>query len=336
MPAEVETMFYYGETPWHGQGTPVDHVLTAQEAIAAAGLDWLVETVPVYTNIDGAYNAIEGKQAIRRNTDGKVLSILGTGYHPVQNQEAFNFFDGVVASKEAHYHTAGSLMGGRWVWLLAKLNGGNSTISIKGDAVDKHLLLINGHDGSLPFKMFFTPIRVVCMNTLMAADAEAKAQARGGKRPEMFYARHSETIHNRMGEARDILGISLKFYGDFAEKAMHLANLQLPAAQMPKLLAAAFGSTGAIRPQDVVNLDDFTKRSQERMVAVTRLFDGEGKGLNEPGIKHTKWAAYNAVVEYIDYGRKYGGADSNDTRLKNTLFSKGAAIKKRAWNYLMA
>uniref|UniRef100_A0A6M3KLC7 Uncharacterized protein n=1 Tax=viral metagenome TaxID=1070528 RepID=A0A6M3KLC7_9ZZZZ len=337
MPAELESMFYYGETPWHGQGTPVTHALTAAEAIVAAALDWEVKPMPIYVNnLNGhkGFTKIPDRNAIARQTDGKVMAVLGDGYTPVQNLEAFTFFDDVVASKDAKYHTAGSLLGGRWVWLLAKLNGGNGTISIKGDAVDKYLLLMNGHDGTLAFKMFFTPIRVVCYNTLTAADAEAKAAMRKGQRAEMFYARHSETIKGRIEQARNVLGISLKYYEDFAEQARHLAGLQLPAAQLPKLLAAAFGTTGAIKPQDVTSLDDFTARSRERVEVVTRLFEGEGKGLNEPGIKGTKWAAYNAVVEYVDYCKKYGGTDPNDVRLKNALFGGGARIKQRAWDYL--
>jgi len=118
MPAEVETMFYYGETPWHGQGKPVDHALTATEAITAGGLDWNVIPMPIYiNNLAGkkGFTKVAGKQALVRDTDGKVLTLIGTGYHPVQNLDAFNFFDDVVASKEAKFHTAGSLMGGRWV-----------------------------------------------------------------------------------------------------------------------------------------------------------------------------------------------------------------------------
>lgn len=330
MPAEVETMFYYNEVPWHGLGTKVDHALTAAEAITTAGLDWEVATVPIYVNnvagIKG-YKKIDGKKAVARLTDGKVLGVLGDGYTPVQNKDAFNFFDDVVATKEAKYHTAGSLQGGGRVWILAKLDG-KAPISIKGDPVDKYLLLMNGHDGKLALKMFFTPVRVVCMNTLMAAEA-------GAARGAMFYSRHTEGIGGRIEHAREILGITLKFYERFTEQATHLATLQLPAPQFPLLLAAAFGTAGAIRPQDVVQLDDLSTRRQEQFATVQRLFEGEGKGLDTKGIKGTKWAAYNAVVEYVDYAKKYGGANPDDLRLKNTWFSRGARIKQRAWDYLI-
>ncbi len=347
MANEAETMFRYDKASWHSQGTEVDHALTAREAIEASGLDWAVDTVPVYTRPNCGpspgmlcpstlkacgegkfYNEVSDKVAVMRRSDNKVLSVLGKGYTPVQNVDAFNFFDQVVADGKAKYHMAGALAGGKRVWIMAKINGGNGGMSINGDPVDKYLWLFNGHDGQTALRMLFAPIRLKCTNVLMG-------MMRQGRTADMFYARHSGSIIDRVGAAQEILGISMNFYEDFAEQARILASHQLPAAQMPKLLAAAFGSTGAIPAQDVVSVEDFTKRSQERMFTVTRLFEGEGKGLNEPGIKGTKWAAYNAVVEYVDFGREYKGANGADTRLKNTISSKGAAIKQRAWDYLV-
>ena len=328
MANEAETMFRYDKASWQSQGVEVDHALTAREAITAAGLDWAVDTVPVYTADGDGFTQIDSKVAVRRATDNKVLSVLGDGYTPVQNIDAFSFFDQVVADGRAKYHMAGALAGGKRIWIMAKMNGGQGTISVNGDPVDKYLWLFNGHDGQSALRMLFAPIRLKCTNVLMG-------MMRAGRAADMFYARHSGSISVRVEEAQEILGLSMNFYEDFTSQANRLAQQQLPAAQMPKLLAAAFGSTGAIRPQDVVSLDDFTKRSQERMQTVTRLFEGEGKGLADQGVKGTKWAAYNAVVEYVDFGREYKGANGADTRLKNTISSKGAAIKQRAWEYLV-
>jgi len=332
MSHEVETMFYYGATPWHGLGKKVAKALTAEEAIKIAGLDWEVETVPVYHPWQNEMTQIENKIAIRRVTDGRILGVLSINFTPVQNIEAFEFFDEVVADKVAKYHTAGSLLNGARIWMLAKLNGNGkgSTISIQGDAVDKYLLLMNGHDGGLALKMFFTPIRVVCMNTLMVAETQA---LRG--RSETFYARHTEGIKGRMIEARDILGISVKFYDDFTEKARRLARIQLPPAELPRLLVAAFQTTGAIRPEDVVQPEEFSKRREQQFQTVTRLFEGEGKGLDAPKIKGTKWAAYNAIVEYVDYAREHHGGNPNDLRLRSAWLGTGAQIKKRAWDYML-
>jgi phage/plasmid-like protein (TIGR03299 family) len=328
MSAELESMFYYGETPWHNQGTKVDHVLTAQEAIKEAKLDWDVETVPVFTSVNNIFEAIKDKSAIRRKTDNSILGIMSDNFTPIQNQEAFNFFDSVVASNDAHYHTAGSLQGGKKIWMLAKLNGGNGTISINGDAVDKYLLLMNGHDGSLALRMFFTPVRVVCMNTLMASLSKVSSD-------KLFYSRHTVNLANRVEQAREIVGISLKFYDKFIEQATSLALKQLPAPQLPKLLAAAFCTSGALKIEDVVQFDQFSTRREHQFEKVQALFEGQGKGLDTPAIKGTKWAAYNAIVEYVDYGKEYHGEKADDRRLYNTWFGSGAQVKAKAWNYLL-
>ena len=328
MSALVETMFYYGETPWHGLGKEVLSTLTAEEAIKAAGLDWEVEVVPVYHQWNNRKIEIADKAAIRRTTDGNVLAVLSPRYTPVQNREAFNFFDSVTATGEAKYHTAGSLIDGHRVWILAKLNGGGP-IKVKTDDIDKYLLLMNGHDGIIALKMFFTPVRVVCNNTLMAAEAGAHSLA-------TFRAKHVGNLAAKMERAREILGMTMKFYDTFAEKANWLASHQLPTPKLPLLLAAAFGTSGAIRPEDIIKLDDFGERRKKEMVKVEALFGGEGKGLDKKGIKGTAWAAYNAVVEYVDYARAYRGDNAADNRLSSVWLGTGKYIKQRAWDYLMA
>ena len=325
MPSEIETIAYYGDTPWHGLGTPVDHIMTAAEAISEAGLDWEVEVVNIFQNWKGNRIMIENKAAIRRNTDGHVLGVLTPHYKPVQNREAFKFFDDVVGTGEAKYHTAGSLRMGQKIWMLAKIK---DSMSVKGDEVEKYLLLMNGHDGTVALKMFFTPVRVVCMNTLTAAEA-------GANRVETFYAKHTGNISGRMERAKEILGLSNRFFGRFLEDANRLAQLQLSPAEFPKLLAAAFGTTGAVRPEDVVTLNDLgSARRESEMEKVQALFEGAGKGLDTPAIRGTKWAAYNSITEYIDHCKKFRGKLPQDNRLEYVWLGNGNRIKGRAWAYL--
>ena len=324
MSAEMETMFYYGATPWHKLGTPVEKALTAEEAITAAGLDWGVEVISLFHNWKGTRVKIDNKAGIRRDIDGRILGVASPQYQPVQNREAFRFFDDVVGTGEAKYETAGSLRNGQKIWMQAKLT---DSMNIQGDQVDKYLLLLNGHDGTVALKMFFTPIRVVCMNTLSAAEASAK-------RVETFYAKHMGNIGNRMEHAREIIGMSNQFYTKFAEQANVLALKQLPAADFPKLLAAAFGTTGAIRAEDVVNMNDLgSARRVGEMEKVQALFEGEGKGLGGK-IAGTKWSAYNAIVEHIDYQKQFRGESPEDNRLEY-VWLKSPMVKQRAWNYLM-
>ncbi len=327
MTAELESMFYYGETPWHKLGKEVPNALTAQEAIVAAGLDWDVEKVNLFTNFKGSKVKVEGKQAIRRQTDGHVLGIMTPQYTPVQNRDAFKFFDSVTGTGEAKYHTAGSLRDGKRIWMLAKLDK-NGPINIKGDAIDKFLLLMNSHDGGTSLKMFFTPIRVVCMNTLSMAES-------GAGKAETFKSTHLGNIYKRMDAAREILVMCTKYYENFEVQANRLAQLQLPPGDLPKLLVAAFGTTGSIRPEDAVDLSMFSPQKKTEMEHVINLFEGAGKGLGRDGIRGTKWAAYNSIVEHIDYGKQVNKRSKSpeDTRLE-IAWNWGTPIKNRAWDFL--
>jgi len=317
MPAEVETMFYAGETPWHGLGTKLDHIATSEEAIVAAGLDWEVEMYGVYTRTtDPTFQVVPGYFATTRKTDNKVFGVMKSRFKPVQNREAFTFFDNVVGEKLAIYHTAGSLKEGAIVWILAKLPG---NFSIKGDQVDKYLLLTNSHDGSRAVQMFYTPIRVVCWNTLQMADSTASAR---------FYMRHTTMVMNRIAQAQDILGIANKFYRDWHGQAEHLALLQLPAPQVPLLLKAAFTGNSETKMEDIwIPVKNAMEKAEELIYV--------GRGQDNPKIQGTAWQAYNGIAEYVDYYKKPRGKNPNDSRLNSAWFGTGNDIKKRAWDYLL-
>jgi Domain of unknown function (DUF932)/Tetratricopeptide repeat len=167
MPHSVESMMYAGQVPWHGLGTPVSTEVTAGDAIKHAGLSWHVDLQPVFAGAGLVQSLVAGVKATVRNTDQRALGVVGDRYMPVQNEDAFAFFDSVVGEGQAIYHTAGSLDGGRRVWVLAKLPG---EVRLHQDEVtEKYLLLMNSHDGSTALRMLFTPVRVVCQNTLNLA-----------------------------------------------------------------------------------------------------------------------------------------------------------------------
>jgi len=312
MPAEVESMMYYGATPWHRLGKEVAGLATAQEAITAAGLDWDVELIPIHIRENGGYRQVEGQQAIARKTDKKIYGIVGSRYTPIQNRDSFKFFDGVVGTGGAVYETAGSLLEGRRTWILANLK---DSLGIAGEEIKKYLLLMNSHDGSLALQMFWTPIRVVCWNTLSAALSHAD-----GTR---FYSRHTAGAADRIESAKELLGLAQRYYSEFEEKAKMLVQKQLPPAEMPKLLMAAFGTTGA-KPVPMVTAN-LMERAKEAIFT--------GPGADNQKIAGTAWQAFNGIAYYADHLRNYRGG-TDDARLGGLLFGTGMAMKQRAWKFL--
>ena len=196
MPAGItatDGMMYTGNAPWHKLGVKLDNPATAAEAIEAAQMEWSVITKPVYArNQAGGFEEVDGKRAIVRADTQEVFTIMGNGYEPVQNKDAFSFFDAVIGQGEAIYHTAGSLYGGKRIWVMAKLP---DDIKITpDDVIQPYILLSNSHDGSTALRMQITPIRVVCANTLSVA-----LGSNGG-----FYAKHTRNVMQRAKDAREV------------------------------------------------------------------------------------------------------------------------------------
>ena len=194
------SMMYVGEEPWHGLGTKLESPASAAEAIEAAKLDWEVKKVPLYAGSGRRRVALKNRFAVvRKDLWGKkqceALGVVGSQYTPLQNREAFSFFDPIVGEKAAVYHTAGVLGDGKRIWILAKLP--EDIRVINDDITHKFLLLSNSHDGTSAVQVKFTPIRVVCQNTLTIAL---------NKGPTVWVV-HTQNIHERLREAERLLGI---------------------------------------------------------------------------------------------------------------------------------
>ncbi|MBA4188257.1 MAG: hypothetical protein C0467_09655, partial [Planctomycetaceae bacterium] len=160
-------VFTVGQPPWHRLGVTVAEAQTSEEAIKLAGLNWGVEQWSVVARHAGLERAVTGRVANVRSDTGAVLGVVSNGYRVFQNKSAFDFFDAMVQEKLAIFETAGSLKGGRQVWMLARLP---KTLRAAGeDEIRPYVLLTNSHDGCRALRMIPTTIRVVCANTLNLA-----------------------------------------------------------------------------------------------------------------------------------------------------------------------
>lgn len=202
MAANVESMFYVRETPWHGLGTRVQEAPSSSEALIKAGLDWNVVQEPIYTETE---ELIEGYKANVRDSDRKVLGVVTDRYKVIQNQEAFAFTDELLG-EGVRYETAGSLQGGKKVWLLAHMP---HEYIISGERISPYLLFSNTHDGSGAIKVALTPIRVVCQNTLNLALSQASRS---------WSMIHTGNIQNKLQEAKDTLFMAEKYMDNLGKE----------------------------------------------------------------------------------------------------------------------
>jgi len=315
-------MMYVGETPWHGLGTRLDNPATAVEAIRAAHLDWTVAATPVVMSRHGHYYDIDGYQAIHRTDTGEVFGVMTDRYEIVQNENAWTFMDSVLGPGKAHYHTAGALRDGRVVWILAKLDGTAEIVT--GDPVEKYLLLVTSHDGSLALQIHTTPVRVVCGNTMTAALARGR---------QYISIKHTSSVHRRIEEAQKALAKGEAYFDDMVAEARQFSRHPMTDKDMAAFAKALL----KIHPQShKINAQTETAERQINELFIT------GRGQDNPLVRGTAWAAYNAVTEYIDYRSRVqkvgdvsqGSIQAQDRRLHRSWFGRGQEMRNDAWTLL--
>ena len=216
MAANVETMFYTREKPWHGLGTMVAEAPNSKDALRLAGLNWKVLQEPVYTENE---ELIQGYKANVRDTDRKVLGVVTDRYKVIQNEEAFAFTD-TLLGEGVRYETAGSLQEGRRVWMLARLP---REFIIGGERISPYMVFSNTHDGSGAVKTALTPIRVVCNNTLNLALRTAKRS---------WSMIHTGDISRKIVEAKNTLLLADEYMTALGQEFENLRKIKLSEKQV--------------------------------------------------------------------------------------------------------
>ena len=266
MAANVETMMYVREKPWHGLGVEVSEAPNSEDALRFAGLDWNVRQENVFNSRGGV---IKGFKANVRDSDDSVLGVVGDRYKVVQNRDAFKFTDELIGT-DVRYETAGSLREGKQIWLLAKM----PEQQIAGDAVEPYLCFTNAHDGSSGVRVCMTPVRVVCNNTLNVALATAK---------RTWSMRHTENVHERLNEARDCLFRAEDYMDGLVQYADMAANKTIQDDEIREILNELFPITEKTSEREKATID---KIKDEFMVCYfapdIRRFRGTAWGRSTP------------------------------------------------------
>ena len=309
MPANVESMFYVRQAPWHGLGVRVEEAPSSQEALRLSGLDWQVIQQPIAT-VDGT--PIPGYRANLRDTDHQVLGVVTDRYRVVQNAEAFAFTDGLLG-EGVRYETAGSLQNGRKIWLLAKLP---DKYIIEGDQIDPYLVFSNSHDGSGSIKVAMTPIRVVCQNTLNLALSSAK---------RVWSTIHVGDLAGKMTEAHNTLLLAEKYMGQLGLEFSRLSKVKLSDQKVLQYI------------DQLLPLDDQPTQIHRKNVIRIRE-DMKQRYFDAPDLQHVGKNAYrflNAVSDFATHAKPLRETAS----YRENLFAKtmeGNPLMDRAYQLVQA
>lgn len=277
MAANVETMFYTREKPWHGLGTMVMEAPDSKTALNLAGLNWSVIQKELTTK-DGI--PVSGFKANLRDKDNQVLGVVTDRYKVVQNEEAFAFTDELLG-EGVRYETAGSLQNGRRTWILAKLP---QRYIISGDEITPYLVFMNSHDGTGAIKAAMTPIRVVCQNTLNLALSTAKRS---------WSTNHVGDIKGKLEDARSTLFYADKYMAELGKTIASLNQIKLSDRQVYEYIDALFPLSE--------NSSEIQKKNLLRMKEDVKMRYYDAPDLKEVG--KNAYRFINAVSDFATHAK---------------------------------
>lgn len=326
------SFFSTKEKAWHKLGQIVDRYPTSAEAIKFAGLDYIVEKRPLFTYDTENHTADPDTDLIipeisvpnyfatvRADTD-QVLGVVGNDYEVVQNRDAFAFFDAIVGGGDGIlYETAGALGNGERIFITAKLPGyirvGND------DLIEKYLFLTTSHDGFGSITAAFTPVRVVCNNTLHAAL---------NNMTNCVKIRHTESAKERLLQAHRIMGLTNTMSNELNGIFNRWAHVRITDKELLKLVQQAMAPSKEVLQKvlDEENLDEYSSRFLNTVERVCEYgFTNETQQMQTT--KSTLFGAYNAITGYFQNVMHY---KNDEAKLKSILFGNGFNKTQSAFN----
>jgi phage/plasmid-like protein (TIGR03299 family) len=270
------------EPAWHKLGIILDHIFTAQEAIEFGGLNFTVEKQRLITErgLD-----VPDFFATVREDNNDVLGMVGKDYTIVQNRDVFSFFDQIVGQGQAIYETAGCLGKGGVLFITAKLP--KQTVIGRDGPIENYLVLCSSHDGSMAITAFFTPVRVVCQNTLNAAFSN---------NTNRVYIKHTQNVKGRFVEAALIMGMHSQYLDKLEVAFRLLYDKRVSDQDMKSIITRAFLSKEEIKALALTGNIELSTRKTNMVDGVVQYYH---QASEIDSIRGTGYGVYNAVAGYF-------------------------------------
>ena len=310
--------------PWWDMGYKCsDHAMNGEEMQKAAQIDWLVEQHPIYihrvvVNPDGTKSVVHQQIPGLANVRADNFFHLGNvseKYKVVQNSEAFDFVDNLHKDGIIKYESAGSLKGGKFVWVLAKMPQEFEVVA--GDKLEQYILFTTAHDGSRAVRVMPTSVRVVCWNTLSLATAN---ESKG------LSIRHKGNIFDKLADAKKCIMTAQNKFNGFHENARKLASVKFDIGQLKAMTELLF-------PKEKGKND--TRRAKAR-ASIMAAFTDDPQNID--GVRGTAWAAFNAITQHVDHHSGYKGsntAEKAEAKMDSVLLGANSRLKTNAYNVML-
>jgi phage/plasmid-like protein (TIGR03299 family) len=320
------SFFSVKEKAWHGLGQIVSDYATSSEAIGFAGLDYKVEKRILFTYDNENQNGnpdtdiiipeieVPNYFATVRTDTEQVLGVVGKDYEVVQNEDAFSFFDAIVGGGDGiQYETAGALGKGERIFITAKLPDYIKVGS--DDLIEQYLFLTTSHDGYGSITAAFTPVRVVCQNTLNAALKNCSNTVK---------IRHTANAKERLEQAHKVMGITYKL-SEYLESAFNQwAKVRITDKQVKKLIGLAMVPNKEVLQNLQAGKEDELSTAYKNMCDAVYQYGLSSPTQQTETTKGTVFGAYNSITGYFQNMRIYR---DNEAKLKSILFGGTAQLR---------
>ena len=304
---------------WRKIGKPVGKAMTAQDAIKLGGLDFTVRVSEqaVSTVVDGQTLTIDNKFITYAEFGKKLqpLGVVGNRYTPIQNKDAFDMLNNIVDESGANYDSAGIINGGARCYITMKMP---QSVQVAGgaDVIDTYLNCFNSHDGSSSFRIQVAFLRQICTNGLTGMVAGSSVTLR-----------HTESATLKVQEARDALSIVFKQQEQFEIEVQRLLDTKMTDNEYKKFVEVLIPEPKG----------EATERKQNSVERVRGELMGLWRADTQAIVKNTRWAAYNAVAEYVDWFKPVrGSAENKDSLRAERRLTGESSLKSRAHELLSA
>ena len=336
---------------WNLFGTSFDGKdVSVHEAFEEAGLNFSVDKDPLVRMPQTILDAyLSGRTPIWRPTSGNVitthkatyredtnttLGVVGEGYGVVQNEKAFDFLNFIeeAAGEKLQIATAGALGDGQRVFITAKL-GADCYLNPQ-DAINNYVVFSTTHDGSGAVSCFFTPIRIICQNTLNMAIREC---------PNKVVFKHSKYVGDRINfddesnrkKAFEVFAKSVNFSKQFSENMLMLKSQNVTEAETQDF-AAKIAFTPAqfklwkLNGRNAERVDEISTRAENIYNSLRTAIDsGIGQNYN----RGTKVWLLNGLTTYLHNEKKW---KSPQDEFKSLMDGDGARKVQFGYDLLMA